>query len=150
MWSYEVDLYRLDGRPEKALEVIEAAFPEIKDLPVAWYMRGVVSLDLGRFDEAARDLEQAVAREPFNVLGQFKLSEAYRLLGREELARQHRDIGKAISQKRLRINDLLKEPPENRDDPAYCEQLATLYREIGEAETAERWGQRAAKARRER
>jgi tetratricopeptide (TPR) repeat protein len=143
IWSYQADLYRLDGRPEKALEVIENAFPRIRDLPAAWYMRGVVHLDLGRVEEAAQDLEHAVAGAPFNALGQFKLSEAYRLLGREELARRHREAGNTISESRRQINQLLKEAHVRRNDRRFCEQLASLYEQIGEPETARSWREKA-------
>jgi tetratricopeptide (TPR) repeat protein len=147
IWSYQVDLYRLEGRPETALDVIESAFPGIRDLPAAWYMRGVVKLDLGRIEEAAHDLEHAVKAAPFNALGQFKLSEAYRLLGRDEPARTHRDLGNEISESRRQINQLLKEAHVRRNDRRFCERLASLYEKIGESETAQSWHEKASAAR---
>jgi tetratricopeptide (TPR) repeat protein len=142
--GYEVDLYRLDGKLDKALETINSLFPQIKDNPLAYYTRGVVYLDLERFDEAARDLERVVAAHPFDARAHYKLAEACRSLGREEPARRHRELAAAISAKRNRINELLKRRVSDRDDPQICEELAELYGDIGEQDAAGQWHRRAA------
>jgi tetratricopeptide (TPR) repeat protein len=143
--GYEVDLYRLDGKLDKALETITAVFPQIQESPLAYYTRGVVYLDLGRFEEAARDLERVVAAQPFDARAHFKLAEACRSLGREEPARLHRELAAAISAKRNRINELLKRRVSDRDDPQICEELAELYGDLGEHDAARQWRQRAAR-----
>ncbi len=147
--GYEIDLYRLDGDLEKALKAITEVFPQIKESPLAYYTRGVVYLDLARFDEAARDLERAVNAQPFDARAHFKLAEALRSLGREEPARHHRELAAAITAKRSRINELLKHRVSDRDDPQISGELARLYGEIGEPDLARQWNRRAA-ARHER
>jgi tetratricopeptide (TPR) repeat protein len=142
--GYEVDLYRLNGELDKALETINAMFPQLKGSPVAFYTRGVTYLDLGRFEAAARDLERVVTAEPYNERARFKLSEACRSQGDEATARFHRDIANDISSKRSRINELLKKRREHQDDPQLCEQLAELYGALGEDDSAKHWSRRAA------
>jgi protein O-GlcNAc transferase len=127
-----VDLYRMEGRLDKALEAMTALFPEIQHKPVAYLTRGVIYLDLGRFEEAVRDLERAVRTQPFNEGAQFKLSEAYRGLGQDEPARRHRELGLGIRQKRLRINELLKKQAERQLSTDESQEIVELHRQLGE------------------
>src|SRR5207245_7851049 len=101
--TYRIDLYRLDGRLDQALEAMEQVFPEVSDRSQACLRRGIIYLDLGRYSEAAGDLERAVAAQPRNASAHFKLSEAYRGLAHEEPARRHREVSAATEEQRSRI-----------------------------------------------
>jgi tetratricopeptide (TPR) repeat protein len=139
----KIDLYRLDGRLGEALAAIEAVFPAISHMNVARLTRGAVYLDVGRYEDARRDLELAIAAEPYNEGAHFKLSQAYRLLGDEERAKRHVEINLDIRKKRIRINELLKEQDAGQLDPALCRELADLYAALGELPAAENWRRQA-------
>ncbi len=142
---YEVDLYRLEGRPHKALEIMNMVFSQARDPAVACLNRGVIYIDLGRFEEAIHDLKRTVAAQPMNATAHFKLAEAYRRLQRDEPARRHREIAAGINAKRGQIGMLhkrLRREPENRQ---IYEKLAELCRDLGEEEAARQWEQRAAR-----
>jgi tetratricopeptide (TPR) repeat protein len=141
----QIELYRLEGSLEEALRSIEAGFPDRERTPELFALRGAIYLDLARFDEAAADLERAIARKPFDEVSQFKLAEAYRGLGRKESAQRHRDLATGIESKRARINKLLQKLPNEPDNPQLFRQLAELHRELDEREAAEDWERRAAR-----
>ncbi|MBI3862798.1 MAG: tetratricopeptide repeat protein, partial [Planctomycetia bacterium] len=139
----QVDQYRLEGLPEKALEVMEQVFREARDPAEACFNRGVIYHDLGRYAEAVRDLERAVAAQPMNSSAHFKLSEAYRALERQDSAARHRAIADGINAKQLQIATLQKQISRDHADAAIPRQLAKLYRELGSEEAANAWEKRA-------
>jgi tetratricopeptide (TPR) repeat protein len=142
----EIDIDRLDGNLDQALATVTEVFPQIKQQYSAYVTRGGIYLDMGRFAEAARDLERGVAGKPGDESIQFKLAEAYRGLGKQEAALKHREIATGIAQKRTRIDKLLQELVSDSQNSKHCEELAELHRELDEPEAAERWRQRAARA----
>ena len=142
--SKAVDLYRAEGRLDEALAAISELFPKIEHLPVAYLTRGVVLLDLGRFAEAAKDLDRVVAADPMNEGARFKLSVAYQRLGQEKLASEHREIWAGIRQKRMRITELLLLQRTSVLSKNDCTELSRLHREIGDFDRSRYWQQRAA------
>jgi tetratricopeptide (TPR) repeat protein len=145
MRACEVDLYRLEGRPDKALEAMNSLFAEARDPAAASLNRGIIYLDLGRYEEAVHDLEQTVAAQPMNAAAHFKLSEAYRGLKRDEPARRHRETALGINEKRGRIGKLQNRLRRESDDRQIYEELAMLCRETGDLEAANKWQQLAAR-----
>lgn len=141
-----IDLYRLDGRPEEALQAMSRVFPEISRQPEAFLNRGTLYLDLRRYEDAVRDLKRAVAAMPGNPAAHFKLAESYRGAGDEESARQHREIAVTIARKRERIAALRKRTARGPQSPALYEELSQLYEELGEPEAARENAARAVRA----
>ena len=141
-----IELYRLEGKLEEALASVETAFPDLEQAHDLFAFRGAIYLDLARFDEAAADLARAVADKPSDETSQFKLAEAYRGLGRPDLAQRHRELARRIKIKRVRINKLLRQVPKEPDNPQLYRELAELYRELDEREAADKWDRRAARA----
>jgi tetratricopeptide (TPR) repeat protein len=141
----QIELYRLQGRLEEALQTIETAFPDLGREPGVFALRGEIYLDMMRFDEAAADLERAIADRPYDEASQFKLAEAYRGLGRKELAQRHRELAAGIKTKRVRINKLLRQLPKEPGNAQLYRQLAELHRELGEPAAAQKWDGRAAR-----
>lgn len=141
-----IELYRLEGKLEEALASVETAFPDLEQAHDLFAFRGAIYLDLARFGEAAADLARAVADKPSDETSQFKLAEAYRGLGRPDLAQQHRELARRIKIKRVRINKLLRQVPKEPDNPQLYRELAELYRELDEREAADKWDRRAARA----
>lgn len=141
-----IELYRLEGKLEEALASVATAFPDLEQAPDLFAFRGAIYLDLARFDEAAADLARAVADTPSDETSQFKLAEAYRGLGRLDLAQHHRDLARGIKIKRVRINKLLRQLPKEPDNPQLYRELAELHRELDEPEAADKWDRRAARA----
>jgi len=138
-----VDLYRLEGQPDKALEVLQQVFSQARDPSGACLIRGVILLDLGRYADAARDLERTVAVQPANSAAHFKLSEAYRGCGKHDLARQHWDIADGLNERHSEIARLQKQLRGDLADSPIPRRLAKLYRELGEEDAARLWEQRA-------
>jgi tetratricopeptide (TPR) repeat protein len=140
--SMRVDLLRMDGRLDEALQVSNDVLSEFGNQPSAYLARGSIYLDLGRFAEAAQDLERVVADLPFDERTHFKLSEAYRGLGQDEPARYHRETGIDLWEKRVRLNSLLEQFAESQDG-ALLQDVISLYRDLGEVEAADYWQQQA-------
>ena len=140
---FQVDLYRLEGEPGQALELLEQVFPLARDRAIACLNRGVILLDLRRYAEAAGDLRRTVAAYPANSSAHFKLSEAYRGLGMHELARRHWEIADGLNARQSEIARLLQQVRREFADSTIPRRLATLYRELGEDDSARLWEERA-------
>lgn len=141
--SKVIDLLRTEGRLNEALTAVTELFPRVQQMPAAYLTRGVLYLDLRRFEEAASDLQRVIAAEPFNEGAHFKLSEAFRNMGQDELARKHREIGVDIRQKRIRIIALIKQQSSSTLSRSDCEELSMLNGQLGAAEASRYWHQRA-------
>ncbi len=141
----EIYLLRLEGRLNEALEIATAIVNESPDLTFAHFTRGVVCLDIGLFKEAARELEQTIAAEPFNAAARFKLSEAYRGLGRDVLAAEQRRAASEIVDRQKRISSLLKAREDDPYSPSVYQELEQLHRALGDIEAAKLWQRWAAR-----
>ena len=145
MRGLEIYLLRLEGRLNDALDLATAIVSESPDLTFAHFIRGVVCLDIGLFEEATKELEQTIAAEPFNAPARFKLSEAYRGLGRDVPAAEQRSAASDIVDRQKRISALLKAREDNPLDPSVYQELEQLHRELGDVEAATMWQRWAAR-----
>lgn len=80
---WQARLCHLEGRPAEALASINAAAGQIKNIPEAIRLRGILHLELGQYEQATNDLTQVIAMTPEDEIACFKLSEAWRLWGRQ-------------------------------------------------------------------
>lgn len=135
----EVYLCRLDGNLDRALEIVNAIVDEAPRLPFPRFTRGVVLLDLRRFAEAASDLEQVIALQPMDAPARFKLSEAYRGLGREELAAENRQAAERIVSRQKQISTLLNSREQDPTNPQTYKDLAAIYEAMGDTQAAANW-----------
>lgn len=141
----EVYLCRLEGNLDRALEIVNAIVDEAPRLPFPRFTRGVVLLDLRRFEEAASDLEQVIVLQPMDAPARFKLSEAYRGLGREELAAQHRQTAEQIVSRQKQISTLLNSREQDPTNPQTYKDLAAIYEAMGDTQAAANWHKWAAR-----
>jgi predicted Zn-dependent protease len=140
----QIELCRRDGKPEDALKLLNSKFPRTaKPDPATCLQRGQISLELRRFESAARDLEQYLNMNGFDGTAEEKLSEAYRGMGETEKADQHHEHAEFIHAVRARIREVLRQRAANPTDPAPCRQLAVLSSDLGERAAAQRWQERA-------
>ncbi|HVW03149.1 MAG TPA: hypothetical protein VHB77_22500 [Planctomycetaceae bacterium] len=139
----EVELYRRDGRSAQALELLNRVFPQIATQTTSYLQRGQIFLELKRYDEAARDFEYYLRDNPSNGAAEDKLSEAYRRMGKSELADEHHERAVHISAIREKILEAIKLRATHPTDPRPCRLLARLSRDLGEPAAAERWLERA-------
>jgi tetratricopeptide (TPR) repeat protein len=139
---YEVDLCRLEGNPERALELMDEVVAQAGDAASARLHRGIIYLDLEQYENAARDLQRAIDARPHDATAHFKLSEAYRGMRREDLARRHRELAVALNEKHRRIAVVLDRLRRDPQDDRLHEQLVDLYREVGNHEAARQWQER--------
>ena len=110
-------------------------------MPSAYLARGSILLDLGRYDEAIAYLTKSTELDPYNERSQFKLSEAYRGIGKEALSETHRQRGDTIRGDRVRIGELMQNL--SHAGPGEYEELSSLHMRLGALETAHYWKQRA-------
>jgi tetratricopeptide (TPR) repeat protein len=146
--SHQTYLYRLEGKLDEAIKSISSlmgdgsanqfslAPPDFQAF--AFFTRGIILLDLRRFEEAARDLQRAVAAQPFDSAAEFKLSEAYRALGREGLAKKHRQVAADIVARRKRIRALLDQRQNEPANTDFYAELEQLYEQLGDPAAAAR------------
>lgn len=144
MRVHQANLYRMESKPQEALDTLELALPRMdpEKLREAVRLRAILYLDLGRFAEAVADLEQAVEEEPFDQVAHSKLSDAYRGLKRGDLAEEHQKIADLIKQRRLQIAKLSGQVEREPDRVELYTQIADLHRELNEGGAAQRWERR--------
>ena len=135
----DVYVCRLEGDLEKSLQIVTTIVDDAPGLPFPRFTRGVVLLDLRKFNDAINDLERVIASQPFNAPAHFKLSEAYRGSGNDDLAAKHQRIASEISGKQIRMTSLLKQRDEDPYDPLIYRELEQLHREQGDLEAARLW-----------
>ena len=80
---WQARLCHLEGRPAEALAAINAASDQIRDIPEAIRLRGILHLELGHYELAEHDLTRVMAMNPEDEIACFKLAEAWRLLGHQ-------------------------------------------------------------------
>jgi tetratricopeptide (TPR) repeat protein len=139
----EIEIYRIEGRPDLALETARALSADAQDLPALYFIRGVAHLDMEQYEQAVRNLEQTVAAQPNNEKAHFRLAEAYRGVGREEPAGRHAKIAAEIAARRNQINDALEHRTRDPFDLPIYERLASLHEEMGDHAAARDWRARA-------
>ncbi|MBS0260569.1 MAG: tetratricopeptide repeat protein [Planctomycetes bacterium] len=140
----EASLFRLEGRFDEALKVAASLFGDQRLEPTAHMIRGFVYLDRGDFEKAVADFKLTIAAQPYNTQAHFKLSEAYRGLGKPAEALAHSRLANDLSAKRLEINVLLKLRAGQREPAsAIARKLADLFEEIGDTAAAAHWRRQA-------
>jgi tetratricopeptide (TPR) repeat protein len=140
---HEAALFRLEGKPQLALQAMDAAFAAGSPARGTLHLRALIYFDLQRYREAATDLETEIAENPYDLVAHFKLADAYRRLGEFDLAARHQQISKGIRDKRQRINLLREFSLQHPEDRDACAELARLCRELNDLEQAAWWEQRA-------
>ena len=144
---HQAAIFRLEGKPHEALEMLEAALPVIGERPGVVRLRALIHLDLGMHRDAAEGFQKGVEEEPFDLVAHYKLAEAYRKLGKLDLARKHQEISDQIRGKRQKINKLREAIKGQPSDRRLCEQLAELHRDLNDTRGAALWESRANQSR---
>lgn len=80
------DVYWAEGQPEKAIETFTDALSADKDYTDAFIERGAVLDELGRYDEAASDLNRAIAINPNTYKAMNILGDVYSHMGKQDEA----------------------------------------------------------------
>lgn len=143
----EVYLCRLEGRFEQAQSLATALHADAANAPALYYIRGILHFELNEYEAAVRDLERALQAQPHDEGVHFRLSEAYRLLKREDLAARHAKISAEITANRKRLNELSRQRSENPQDLDIVKQLADVNAELGDEKSAQYWTERAKRLR---
>jgi tetratricopeptide (TPR) repeat protein len=149
MLVHYANLYRMEGKFEEAMQSLERAIPQMSadKFREAIRLRAILSLDLGQFAAAARDLEQAVDEEPFDQVAHSKLGDAYRGLGNTEKADYHTEFAESIKRTRTEITRLMGLLDREPDRLETFDELAELHRSLNENDTALAWERRGRQAR---
>src|SRR5262249_36720425 len=88
-WTLSEELQR----PQEGLKWADEALRRVGPQPALLDTRGVILTRLGRYEEAARDLEAAAREAPAGMF-LYHLARTYRKMGRVDAARQCRDRAK--------------------------------------------------------
>ena len=130
-------LCRLEGKTEESLRKVERLVSK-SPTSSALMLRGILYFDLARFSEAAEDLSQVVAAQPFNKEAHYKLGQAFQKSGQPEQAAAHLNRSAELTQYAVEILSL--EPLVQNDpaDHASAGRLADLYERVGRMADAER------------
>lgn len=102
---HESRICRLEGRPQKALEFLDRALPQLGFMPEAVCERGILHLELGNLKEAVRDLEATLRSLPNHEIAHFKLASTYRRLKQPQNALRHHREYQRIHEAKLRESD---------------------------------------------
>ena len=133
-----IELYRLEGRLEDALDAIQRIFPQVEQDSAAYLMRGSVYFDMADYEHAVTDFERLVQLQPYDERAHYKLSETYRLLGKLDSAQSHRETTQKIRSLRRQLNSLLQTFSTAPDEETR-NALAQLYQALGEEQTAQEY-----------
>ncbi len=104
----EAELFRLEGRSQEALTSIEQYVADGGKSLRALMIRGLLRLESGDAELAAKDFENVTQRDPTYESAHFKLAETYRRLGRLELAQKHQAEYERIQGIRFEAEELKK------------------------------------------
>ncbi|MSR58542.1 MAG: tetratricopeptide repeat protein [Planctomycetaceae bacterium] len=143
---HEAAILRLESRPQEALAVLQSVGDDADDRPGLIRLRAMIHLDLGNYAAAVADFRRGLEDAPFDLVGHFKLVEAYRGQGNLKRAREHEEFARDIREKRWRINKLRDQARGRPPDRRLYQELADLYRELNEPETGLIWERRAHEA----
>ena len=149
MLVHFANLHRMEGNFDLAMQSLERAIPQMgaEKFREAIRLRAILSLDLGKFADAARDLEQAIDEEPFDQVAHSKLGDAYRGLGNTEKADYHTNFAESIKRTRTEITRLMGLVDREPDRLETFDELAELHRSLNENDTALAWERRGRQAR---
>jgi tetratricopeptide (TPR) repeat protein len=149
MLVHFANLHRMEGNFDLAMQSLERAIPQMgaEKFREAIRLRAILSLDLGKFADAARDLEQAIDEEPFDQVAHSKLGDAYRGLGNTEKADYHTNFAESIKRTRTEITRLMGLVEREPDRLETFDELAELHRSLNENDTALAWERRGRQAR---
>ncbi|MEO8495791.1 MAG: BTAD domain-containing putative transcriptional regulator [Planctomycetota bacterium] len=125
------NLLRLEGQPQQALDSLNRALVTLDDAPLAIRLRGIILLDLGEVESAAADLERAARELPYDEVVHYKLSAAYRRLGRTNDADRHLEKYQQIHDASLEIQSITREVEERPLSDEQQQRLTQLYKEVG-------------------
>lgn len=81
---YNARMCHMEGRPDEALESINKALQQLGTIPEALRLRGILLLELGRLEDAVKQLSEVARLTPNDEIAFFKLSEATRRLGQRD------------------------------------------------------------------
>src|SRR5262245_25616758 len=81
-WNLLANSYRLDGQPERALQVVNRALNVNRDTPATWTLQGEILSDLNRFEPAVGAYQEARKLDQQLVQAWLGRGKAYARLGR--------------------------------------------------------------------
>lgn len=136
-------IYRLEGKPEQALESMKASQSMTIDHPGVAWLRGQIHFDLLQHEEAIRDFETVLKADPFDLTVHLKLAESCRATQQFERAKQHAESARSIREKRQQINKLREKALRLPNDRLLSLELARLSRELRDQREADYWEKRA-------
>jgi tetratricopeptide (TPR) repeat protein len=141
----EAYLLRLEGRWGEALARVEVACQRQVDIVEPLFLRGVILMDAGKFDDAATQLADVVRRDPYHKESHYKLAQALQRLGKSDEAAGH--LAKSARLTTLVAEHLaLQEQLASQPDAKKFQRLAEVCQELGREREAAYWrGQAEAK-----
>jgi len=81
-WNLLANSYRLDGQPERALQVVARALNVNRETPATWTLQGEILSDLNRFEPATASYGEALKLDQRFALAWLGIGKAYARLGK--------------------------------------------------------------------
>jgi len=136
---YESRLLRLQGRISESLELLSSHDVTHPELVVpARQLRANLLLDLDRNVEAVSDLQFVVNKQPWNHEARYKLSLAYRRLGRMADSEAQLELSQEYAEDKLELLALESQLGEGEPSAEVRQRLVELYQRFGQNEKANR------------
>jgi tetratricopeptide (TPR) repeat protein len=124
---------------EATRNLLDQAF-QLPDPPTeAFQLRATLALDTRDVEQAAEVLEQGIAQYPKDFTLRFKLSQAYRRLGREAEAEEQAGLSEELRGLRYRFSELHEEAINKPLDPEVRYQLGLLAQQLEQPQLAVSW-----------
>lgn len=132
-------LLRLEGNFEAAMNAVDQALGQEPQSIGALMLRGVLALDLDQPEQAVKDLEASLKSQPLSKESHYKLSQAYRRLGRTTEARQHLAESQRLNKLSEEILVLERQIQQEPADRERLVRLSALHAQLGHHEAARYW-----------
>jgi tetratricopeptide (TPR) repeat protein len=138
-WTKEAECHASAGRADEARRLVGQTLRQSPaDLP-GLLLAGTLSLQDGDAAAAADAFQRATIAYPRDHVAHYKLSQAYRRLGKEAQAKEHADIAEQLRQLRLefsRLHATAAAEPDNAD--VRC-RIGVLAKQLDRSDLARVW-----------
>ena len=104
--------------------------------PEAYYIRGLLYVDLNEDQKAIDDLTKVIDTTPWNHEAHFKLAVAYQRLGDKQKADTHRKLAEEFRDYRIELLELSNKLRESPTDRLLRKRVAELYELLGSPQQA--------------
>ncbi len=138
-WTKEAECHMSAGRTEEARRLLDQTLRHAPADLSGLLLKGTLDLQEGRSAEAVESFRRAAIAYPKEYVAHYKLSQAYRRLGKEAEAKKHADLAEQLRQLRMefsRLHTTAAAEPDNAD--VRC-RIGVLAKQLDRSDLARGW-----------